>query len=106
MKSRSRMDTLYDRYLRKQPKQSRSRTVVEAILTATADVIGRTDDDESLTVQQVAERMSAQSECHGLSVFVLATNVRAKTSPRRAPAHEILRIERRGSCNPLARCCR
>lgn len=48
---------LYDAYLRKRPKQSRSRTVVEAILTAAGDVITRSDDDEeSLTVQQVAER--------------------------------------------------
>jgi AcrR family transcriptional regulator len=56
MSGRSPIHALYDAYLRKQPKQSRSRTVVEAILTAAGDVINRSEDEEGLRVQDVAER--------------------------------------------------
>lgn len=56
MSTRSRITALYDAYLRKAPKQSRSRAVVEGILTAAADIITQTDDEDTLTVQQVAER--------------------------------------------------
>jgi AcrR family transcriptional regulator len=47
---------LYDRYLRKAPKQSRSRNVVESLLTAAADLISHQDDDDAVTVQNVAAR--------------------------------------------------
>jgi AcrR family transcriptional regulator len=52
----SRISALYDAYLRKAPRQSRSRNVVEAILTATSERLSRTGDDENVTVQEVANR--------------------------------------------------
>lgn len=56
LSTRSRITALYDAYLRKTPKQSRSRAVVEGILTAAADIITQTDDEDMLTVEQVAQR--------------------------------------------------
>jgi AcrR family transcriptional regulator len=47
---------LYERYLRKAPKQSRSRNVVESVLTAAADLVSHHDDDDDVTVQHVAAR--------------------------------------------------
>lgn len=52
----SRIDALYDAYLRKRPRQSRSRSVVEAILIAAVEGVTRGESEDSLTVQQVAER--------------------------------------------------
>ena len=51
-----RIEALYDVFLRKQPRQSRSRSVVEAILGATGDRLNAADGEESVTVQGVAER--------------------------------------------------
>ena len=51
-----RMEALYDVFLRKTPRQSRSRSVVEAILGATGERIASADGVDDVTVQQVAER--------------------------------------------------
>src|SRR5438132_822446 len=54
--SRSRpIGALYDRFLRKAPKQSRSRSVVEAVLQAAAELLPQKDDDE-LTLNEIAAR--------------------------------------------------
>lgn len=50
------MEALYDVFLRKAPRQSRSRSVVEAILGATGERLNAADAEESVTVQGVAER--------------------------------------------------
>ena len=50
------MEALYDVFLRKRPRQSRSRSVVEAILGATGERLESADGEDSVTVQQVAER--------------------------------------------------
>jgi AcrR family transcriptional regulator len=52
----SRVSALYDAYLRKAPRQSRSRSVVEAILSAAAEKLARTHDEEDLTLQDIAVR--------------------------------------------------
>lgn len=52
----SRISALYDAYLRKAPRQSRSRSVVEAILAAAAEKLARAENDEELTIQEVANR--------------------------------------------------
>jgi AcrR family transcriptional regulator len=48
--------TLYDRFLRKKPQQSRSESVVDAILFAGIEIMLRSTDEESLAVRDVAER--------------------------------------------------
>ena len=50
------MEALYDVFLRKTPRQSRSRSVVEAILGATGERLENADGVDGVTVQQVAER--------------------------------------------------
>jgi AcrR family transcriptional regulator len=50
------VSALYDAYLRKRPKQSRSRSVVEAILQAAADTISRGSTEDVVTVHEIAER--------------------------------------------------
>ncbi|HSO34582.1 MAG TPA: TetR/AcrR family transcriptional regulator [Labilithrix sp.] len=51
-----RMEALYDVFLRKRPRQSRSRSVVEAILGATGERLANAEVEDAVTVQQVAER--------------------------------------------------
>lgn len=46
----------YERFLKKAPKQSRSRTLVESVLSAATELVGRHDDEEEVTIQAVAER--------------------------------------------------
>jgi AcrR family transcriptional regulator len=46
----------YERFLKKAPKQSRSRTVVESVLSAASELLGRSADEEEVTIQAVAER--------------------------------------------------
>ena len=46
----------YERFLKKAPKQSRSRTLVESVLSAATELVGRTKDEEEVTIQAVAER--------------------------------------------------
>lgn len=46
----------YERFLKKAPKQSRSRTLVESVLSAATELLGRTADEEEVTIQAVAER--------------------------------------------------
>ena len=52
----TRISSLYDAYLRKAPRQSRSRSVVEAILGAATERLSRSGDEEELTLQEVANR--------------------------------------------------
>lgn len=52
----SRISALYDAYLRKAPRQSRSRSVVEAILGAAVEKLSRTGDEADITLQDVATR--------------------------------------------------
>jgi len=53
--ARERITRVYETFLRKRPKQSRSERIVDAILTAATDLLHR-DEVEQLTVQDVAER--------------------------------------------------
>lgn len=46
----------YERFLKKAPKQSRSRTLVESVLSAATELVGRTANEEEVTIQAVAER--------------------------------------------------
>lgn len=52
----SRISSLYDAYLRKAPRQSRSRSVVEAILGAASERLSRGGEEEDVTLQEVADR--------------------------------------------------
>jgi len=52
----SRISSIYDSYLRKAPRQSRSRSVVEAILGAATERLSRSGNEEELTLQEVANR--------------------------------------------------
>lgn len=52
----SRISALYDAYLRKSPRQSRSRSVVEAILAAAAEKISGSENEEQVTIQDIAHR--------------------------------------------------
>ena len=51
-----RITALYDAYLRKTPRQSRSRSVVEAILGAASEKLSRVGNEDDLTIQEVASR--------------------------------------------------
>jgi len=46
---------LYERFLKKAPKQSRSRSVVESVRSAATELLGSNDEDE-VTLQAVAQR--------------------------------------------------
>ena len=50
------MGALYDRFLRKPPKQSRSRSVVEAVLEAAVDLIPSKDEDGQAALNEIAAR--------------------------------------------------
>lgn len=50
------MGRLYDTFLRKKPQQSRSRAVVDAILTAALEAVARGTDEEKLSINETAER--------------------------------------------------
>lgn len=52
----SQISALYDAYLRKAPRQSRSRSVVEAVLHAAAEKLSGSGDEDDVTIQNVAER--------------------------------------------------
>ncbi len=52
----SRLLNIYEAFLEKVPQQSRSRSVVEAILGAASERLMREGDEERVTVQAVAER--------------------------------------------------
>jgi AcrR family transcriptional regulator len=56
MGDRPGLRALYEAYLRKRPKQSRSRSVVEAVLQAATEALSKGHREDRLTVQQVAER--------------------------------------------------
>lgn len=52
----SRISVLYEAHLRKAPRQSRSRSVVEAILVAAAEQLTREGHEDRIMVQGVADR--------------------------------------------------
>jgi len=52
----SKISILYERYMRKTPRQSRSRSVVEAILGAAFEQLSREGQEERVIVQGVADR--------------------------------------------------
>lgn len=52
----SRISALYDTYLRKAPRQSRSRSVVEAVLSAASERLSRSGDEADVTIQDIADR--------------------------------------------------
>ena len=56
MSERGRLGSLYDAYLRKRPKQSRSRVVVEALLTAAFEALSRGDGEDDITLERIARR--------------------------------------------------
>jgi AcrR family transcriptional regulator len=56
MTRRSRLATLYDEYLKKAPQQSRSRTIVESILAAGIERLSGAEEDEEITINEVASR--------------------------------------------------
>lgn len=56
MNRRRPIGALYDRFLRKAPKQSRSRSVVEAVLEAAAELLPHQEDDDQLTLNDIAAR--------------------------------------------------
>jgi AcrR family transcriptional regulator len=56
MSRREQLTNLYERYLKKRPRQSRSRTIVEAILRGAAERLAGGGDEDSLRVEDVAER--------------------------------------------------
>jgi AcrR family transcriptional regulator len=56
MNRRRPIGALYDRFLRKAPKQSRSRSVVEAVLEAAADLMPHHGDDDQVTLNDIAAR--------------------------------------------------
>ena len=52
----SRISSLYDAYLRKAPRQSRSRSVVEAVLGAASERLSRSGDEADVSLQDIAKR--------------------------------------------------
>jgi len=50
------MASFYERFLKKKPQQSRSRSVVDAILTAALDRVSRLGEPDAVSVQEVASR--------------------------------------------------
>lgn len=55
----SRISNLYEKFLRKAPRQSRSRSVVDAVLTAASERLAaaaRSGEEDELTIQEVADR--------------------------------------------------
>jgi AcrR family transcriptional regulator len=56
MSSRERITALYESFLRKAPKQARSRVLVEAVLDSAIDLVAREDGEARTTVQEVAAR--------------------------------------------------
>jgi AcrR family transcriptional regulator len=52
----SRISALYEAYLRKAPRQSRSRSVVEAILGGAAELLHKERSEERISVQEIADR--------------------------------------------------
>jgi len=50
------MASFYERFLKKKPQQSRSRGVVEAILTSALDRVSRLGEPDAVSVQDVAAR--------------------------------------------------
>jgi AcrR family transcriptional regulator len=48
--------SVYQRYLRRRPRQERSESVIHATIEATLQLLAKSDDDETVTVRQVAAR--------------------------------------------------
>jgi len=56
MDGRRRIQALYEGFLKKAPKQSRSRQLVDSVLEAAVDLVSRDDGETKVTVQEVAAR--------------------------------------------------
>jgi AcrR family transcriptional regulator len=54
--TRNRLKSFYESYVKKAPTQARSRSVVEAILTAATERIVRATDTDDVTIREVATR--------------------------------------------------
>lgn len=56
MSTRERLTNLYEAYLKKRPRQSRSRSVVDAILRAAVERLSRSDNEDLVEMKEIAER--------------------------------------------------
>ena len=108
MNRRRPIGALYDRFLRKAPKQSRSRSVVEAVLEAAAELLPHTGDDDQVTLNDIAARAGVGvgslydyfsdrgSVLSGLAAKVTEDNLRAFEDLLEKSRHEPLSIAIRG----------
>jgi AcrR family transcriptional regulator len=108
MNRRRPIGALYDRFLRKTPKQSRSRSVVEAVLEAAAELMPQHGDDEQVTLNDIAARAGVGvgslydyfadrgSVLSGLAAKVTEDNLRAFEDQLEKSLHEPLPVAIRG----------
>ena len=101
MARRRPIGALYDRFLRKAPKQSRSRSVVEAVLEAAAELLPH-GDDEQVTLNDIAARAGVGvgslydyfadriSVLSGLAAKITEDNLRAFEDQLEKSRHEPL----------------
>jgi AcrR family transcriptional regulator len=50
------LTAVYEAYLKKRPKQSRSRALVQVVLAAAEDILAKSHEEDEVTVQAVADR--------------------------------------------------
>ena len=108
MNRRRPIGALYDRFLRKAPKQSRSRSVVEAVLEAAAELLPTHGDDDQITLNDIAARAGVGvgslydyfadrgSILSGLAAKVTEDNLRAFEAQLDKSLHEPLPAAIRG----------
>ena len=108
MNQRRPIGALYDRFLRKTPKQSRSRSVVEAVLEAAAELLPDHDGDEGVTLNTIAARAGVgvgslydyfsdrRSLLAGLAAKITEDNLRAFEAQLEKTRDEPLEIAIRG----------
>jgi AcrR family transcriptional regulator len=108
MDRRRPIGALYDRFLRKAPKQSRSRSVVEAVLEAAADLLPQHGDDDQVTLNDIAARAGVgvgslydyfadrSSVLAGLAAKITEDNLRAFEDQLERSLHEPLPVAIRG----------
>jgi len=99
---------LYDRFLRKAPKQSRSRSVVEAVLEAAGELLPDQDDADQITLNDIAARAGVGvgslydyfadrgSVLSGLAAKITEDNLRAFEEQLEKSLHEPLPVAIRG----------
>ena len=108
MNRRRPIGALFDRFLRKPPKQSRSRSVVEAVLEAAAELLPHHGDDDQITLNDIAARAGVGvgslydyfadrgSVLSGLAAKVTEDNLRAFEDQLEKAKNEPLSIAIRG----------